>query len=98
MSHWFDTDKLIPKAEVKTEKTPTSLTVSVKATTIPNMIYTGEIMPYGVVLWGDYSAYVVPANAPAGTKILATDGLFIPMLLKIGENLLSVDFPVDSRK
>lgn len=98
MSRWFDTDKFIPQAEVKANKTLTGLTVSVKAATIPNTIYTGEKMPYGVMLWGDYSAYEVPANAPAGTKILARDGLFIPMLLKVGENSLSVDIPVDSRK
>lgn len=98
MSHWFDTDRFIPKAEVKTSKGPAGLTVSLKATAIANTVSTGETMPYGVVLWGDYSAYAVPANAPAGTKILAGDGLFIPMLLKMGENSLSVDFPVAPRK
>ena len=96
-SHWFDTDKFIPKAEVKTKKTPAGLTVSVKVATIPNPIYTGETMPYGVVLWGDYSAYAVPASAPVGTKILARDGLFIPLLLKAGENSLAVDFLINSR-
>jgi len=97
MSHWFDTDKFIPKAEIKTSKSSTGLTVSVKAASVTNTIYRGKKMPYGVVLWGDYSAYVVPANAPAGTKILAQNGLFIPMLLKAGENFLSVDFAADSR-
>jgi hypothetical protein len=97
MSYWFDTDKFIPKAEIKTSKSSTGLTVSVKAASIANTIYTGEKMPYGVMLWGDYSAYAVPANAPAGTKILGQEGLFIPMLLKTGENFLSVNFAVDSR-
>ena len=97
-SPWFDTAKFIPKAEIETHKTATGLTVSVKAATITNSTYTGEKMPYGVVLWGDYSPYAVPANAPAGTKILARDGIFIPMLLKKGENAISLDFTVDSRK
>jgi hypothetical protein len=98
LSHWFDTAKFIPKADVKATKSPSGLTVAIKATMIANTIYTGATMPYGVVLWGDYSAYVVPDNAPVGTKILASDGIFIPMLLIEGENSLSVDFPVDSRK
>ena len=91
-SPWFDTDQFIPKAEVKTDKSASGLKVSVKAATIENPIYTGQQMPYGVMLWGDYSAYAVPTNAPAGTKILAKDGLFIPMPLKAGENSLSLDF------
>jgi hypothetical protein len=93
MSQWFDTDKFIPKAVITTDKVSAGLSVSVKATTIPNTIYTGESMPYGVMLWGDYSAYTVPANAPEGSKIVGKDGLFIPMLLKSGENTLSLTFP-----
>lgn len=98
MSQWFDTDQFIPKADVQSSKGPAGLTVSVKATTIPNAIYTGETMPYGVVLWGDFSAYKIPESAPLGTRILATDGILIPMLLKSGENLLSLDFPLGSVK
>lgn len=95
MSQWFDTDRFIPKADIRTSKSPAGLTVLVKATTIPNILYTGEAMPYGVVLWGDYRAYKLPANAPAGTKILVSDGIFIPMVLKTGENTLSLNFPID---
>ena len=98
MSAWFDTAKFIPQADVKTSKSAGGLTVSIKASTIPNAVYRDEAMPYGVMLWGNYSAYAVPANALAGTKILGQNGLFIPMLLKSGDNSLSLNFPSNPGK
>jgi hypothetical protein len=85
MSHWFDTDKFIPKAEVKIVNTSKGMTVSAKATATKSLVCPAGSMPYGLMLWGDYSAYEVPPSAPVGTKILGTDGLFIPILLSIGQ-------------
>jgi hypothetical protein len=98
MSGWFDTDQFIPQARVTTRKADAGVTVSVAAAMVPNIIFSGETLPYGVMLWGDYSAYAVPANAPVGTKILADEGVFIPMTLKAGENSLALEFPLNSGK
>lgn len=97
-SQWFDTERFIPQAEVRSSKTATGLSVSVWAKTITNTIFPGDKMPYGVVLWGDYSAYTVPVSAPLGTKILGRDALLIPMLLNPGINSMTIDFPAISDK
>jgi hypothetical protein len=96
-SQWFDTEKFIPKAEIKIDKGTDGLTVLIKAATIPNTIYAGDKMPYGVMLWGDYSTIKVPSNAPTGTKVLGKDGLFIPLLLTSGDNFFWLTFPNETR-
>ena len=90
MSYWFDTDRFIPKATVIEIKTAAGLQLKIEATAVHNPVIKGEQMPYGVMLWGDYSAWQVPADAPAGTKVLGSDGLIVPMLLKAGLNTLKL--------
>ena len=34
----------------------------------------------------------IASDAPVGTKILGTDGLFVPMVLSAGQNTLELDF------
>lgn len=93
-SSWYNTDQFIPTAEVKITKIKDGILVSIKATAVNNFILNGKDMPYGVMIWGDYSKYNVGKLAPEGTKILNTDGLFIPMILKEGENVLKIEFKI----
>ena len=98
LSSLFDTDKYIPKAEVRTSRQGGHLQVTVRVALERLPQYMGERLPYGVMLWGDYSAWQVPAGAPAGTKILGSEGLFVPMLLKVGLNTLELTLPASSEK
>jgi hypothetical protein len=84
-SYWFDTDKDIPTPVIRSEKKNGILCVTVEA------VAKTEI-PYGVVLWGDYSAVDVPVTAPRGTRVIGKEGLFIPMVLKVGPNKLDLGF------
>jgi len=93
-SKWYNTDQYIPTADVKISNTKDGISVSIKATAVTNFILKGSEMPYGVMIWGDYSKYTVGKSAPEGTKILNTDGLFIPMMLKEGENVLKIEFKI----
>lgn len=91
LSYWFDTDRYIPKAAITKQEGTDGLQLKITATYARSPISSGERLPYGVMLWGDYSAYQLPADAPAGTKILAGDGLFIPLVLKVGINHFELD-------
>lgn len=86
-SYWFDTDKDIPTPLIRNEKKNGALCVTVE-------IEAKIELPYGVMLWGDYSAVDVPVTAPRGTKAIGKEGLFIPLALKVGMNKLEVSFPV----
>jgi len=90
LSSLFDTDKYIPKADVHTAGDDHHLRVTVTANveTLPD--YVGSRLPYGVMLWGDYAGWELPDDAPPGTKILAHDGLIIPMVLHAGLNQMEV--------
>lgn len=92
MSYWYDTDKYIPQAEIKQEETEDKLLVSIRVRAEHNMVFTGGLLPYGTMLWGDYSHYTLPDEAPLGTKILDTECLFIPMLLDEGDNEMVLTF------
>jgi hypothetical protein len=85
LSYWFDTDKDIPVATIKNEKTDKGRHVVVEVTS-------KQLLPYGVMLWGDYSGLSIPATAPRGTKVVGPDGLFIPMVLKPGVNTVDLTF------
>jgi hypothetical protein len=91
MSYWFDTDKYIPRAEIQKSETEKGFSLKIKAGTHKNKVFTSTYMPYGVMLWGDYSKFEIPGNAPVGAKILNTEGLFIPMMLKEGINELNLE-------
>ena len=90
-SYWFDTDKNIPTATIKNEKTDKGQRITVE-------VVAKEDLPYGVMLWGDYSTLTVPTDAPRGTKVIGNDGLFIPMVLHPGENNFEIQLKAVSRK
>ena len=92
LSYWYDTDKYIPEAKIVKSDIPGGFRLKMQASAANNPIFAGSKMPYGIMMWGDYSAYRVPLDAPVGTKVLGRDGLFVPMVLKIGENLQQLDF------
>lgn len=92
MSYWYDTDRFIPRSELRQETTADGFVIDIRVKAEHNQVFTGEELPYGVMLWGDYSNYEIPADAPLGTKILQTEGLFIPMLLEEGMNEIRLFF------
>jgi hypothetical protein len=85
-SYWYGTDKDIPTADIKIEKRQGDLRVQIQVTA-------DKEFPYGVMLWGDYTGFKVPEDAPCGTKAIETKGLFIPMVLKSGSNKFEFVFP-----
>ncbi len=79
-SYWYDTDKHIPTPIIQSSRENGKLVVTVKADS-------EKELPYGVVLWGDYSDIVVSqSEQQRGTKVIGKEGLFIPMRLKKGPN------------
>ena len=40
-------------------------------------------LPYGVMVWGDFRAYRLPAGVPEGTAIVGDQGLFVPFVLQV---------------
>lgn len=84
MSQWYDTAKYIPQAKITQTNDVAGLTVGVVVPAVQPNIVSHTFMAYGVMLWGDYSGFTIPANAPKGTKIVGEQGLFIPMVLTLG--------------
>lgn len=97
MSPWFATHKFIPTADVKVVKSERELRVTAKTVASRSPVFSGDSLPYGVMLWGDFSAYRAPSSAPEGTKVLGDEGLFIPWVLKEGENHLDLRFAISPR-
>jgi hypothetical protein len=88
-SYWYDTDKLIPTPVIQSARDNKRLQVTIK-------VQAERDLPYGVVLWGDYSDVVVPeAERQRGSKVIGKEGLFIPMRLKQGLNELTIAFALE---
>jgi hypothetical protein len=85
-SYWYDTDSEIPTADIKIERRQEGVRVRVE-------VAASQTFPYGVMLWGDYSGVKLPEDAPHGTKVIETQGLFIPLVLKAGVNRCELHFP-----
>jgi hypothetical protein len=96
LSAWYDTAKYIPTPVIAKTETEQGFRLTIQVTYETNPIYGENRLPYGVMLWGDYSKYRIPDNAPQGTRILGEDGLFVPMVLDVGANTLEMDFSVHS--
>jgi hypothetical protein len=92
MSMWYDTADSIPEPVIETKEGPGGLSVNVQVEWTPTGRFTFSRLPYGVMVWGDYSRYRAPPDAPAGTKVLATEGIFIPIVLRTGPNRLQLNF------
>ena len=90
MSYWYNTEKFIPTADILTKNTAHGIEITIKAKSKNNLIFSGDNMPYGIMLWGDYSPFEFKQNAPEGSKILGTEGLFVPFILKQGNNEINL--------
>lgn len=90
MSYWYNTEKYIPVADIATKNTARGIEITIKAESKNNVIFSGDNMPYGVMLWGDYSAFELKRKAPEGTQILGKEGLFVPFILKQGINEINL--------
>lgn len=93
MSPWYQTHALIPDPVIEQLESPAGLSISIKAAWNPSGRFTHPQLPYGVMLWGDFSRYRLPPQAPVGAKILGTHGLFIPFVLPSGEKQFSLSLP-----
>ena len=86
LSAVYDTDRLIPEADLHVATLPSALELRVKAHYAPNDVIPGSRLPYGVMLWGDYASCRLPSDAPPGARIIGNAGLFVPMVLREGDN------------
>ena len=90
MSMWYNTDRLIPEPVIESSDVPGGLKVAITATWSMTTMFPATTLPYGIVLWGDYSRYRLPTGIPEGSRLLGDRGLFIAMPLKVGENKLEL--------
>ena len=101
-SYWFDTDKYIPVPTIDEKRENDKLTVTFSATNNavdPTFNTDRKVrLPYGIMLWGNYTDVIIPDSAPEGTKVLSTDGLFIPVVLEQGLNEFSFEFEISGEK
>ena len=85
MSHFYDTDRFIPVAVVKQTPQGRDLLVTVAVPACQSNIVARAQLPYGVMLWGDYQKYRLPADVPPGARIVGDTGLFLPVVLTVGQ-------------
>lgn len=82
LSFTYDTDKFIPNVSVKKEDEASGIKIHITIEPFhPNPV-AAKRLPYGVMVWGDFGNYRLPAGMPAGTAIVGKYGLFIPFVLE----------------
>jgi len=85
LSYFYGNERFIPDVQVeqKIRGSDLSVTVTVSA---PQANPVAQIrLPYGVMVWGDFSNYRLPENAFAGAAIVGEAGLFLPLVLDVGQ-------------
>lgn len=90
MSVVYDTANYIPEPVIERKETPAGLALAIQVAWRPAAPFTQQAIPYGVMVWGDFSRYQMPAAAPAGSRLIGTHGAFLNMPLKSGTNTLQV--------
>jgi hypothetical protein len=90
LSAWYNTQNLIPRAELSVTNVAGGVRISARVAAERNAVFTGDRFAYGLMLWGDYSAYRLPPRASVGSRILGREGLFLPFPLAPGENRLDL--------
>ncbi|OQA33175.1 MAG: hypothetical protein BWY57_01401 [Betaproteobacteria bacterium ADurb.Bin341] len=83
MSHFFDTAQYIPDVEVKREAAGGALMIRIAIEPFRTNVAAAKRLPYGVMVWGDFSAYRLPAGLPEGAAIVGDQGLFVPFVLQV---------------
>jgi len=90
LSAWYNTQDLIPRAEVSVTNIAGGVKISARVAAERNFVFTGDRLAYGLMLWGDFSAYRLPPRAPAGSRMLGREGLYLAFPLAPGENRLDL--------
>lgn len=90
MSAWFNTQDKIPQAQLLVTNALGAVRITAQANWERSASFGGERLAYGLMLWGDYSAYRLPAKAPAGSRILGRSGLLLAFPLVPGDNRLEL--------
>jgi hypothetical protein len=94
LSWWYNTQKYMPKALIRKQIADRRLHITVTVPAPVACVVVKNKMPYGVMLWGDYSMYQLPHTAPRGSRILGHTGLFLPIVLTVGRPAsLSITLP-----
>ena len=91
MSDWYNTRPLIPRADLSVSNALGVVRIKARAMWQRNPVVGGDRLPYGLMLWGDYSAYRLPPRAPPGSRILGAQGVFLAFPLDLGENALELE-------
>lgn len=90
MSAWYNTQDKIPALDLTVTNVLGEVRISARAAWERSTVFGSERQAYGIMLWGDYSRYRLPAKAPAGSRVLGQAGLFLAFPLSPGENRLDL--------
>jgi hypothetical protein len=82
LSFQYDTDKYIPGVKVTDEESDAGRTIRMSIEAFQENPMSKERMPYGVMVWGDFSGYQLPTGLPEGAAIVGEHGLFVPFILE----------------
>jgi hypothetical protein len=83
MSHFYDTAQFIPRVEIKQVPSARELKIQIAIEPFHANPVASKRLPYGVMVWGDFSNYTLPPGLPEGTAILGDQGLFVPFVLQV---------------
>ena len=83
MSHFFDTAKFIPGVAVKQAASGRDLKIHIAIEPFRANPAAAKRLPYGVMVWGDFRGYRLPAGVPEGAAIVGDQGLFVPFILLV---------------
>jgi lysophospholipase L1-like esterase len=85
MSHFYDTAKHIPEVAVSQIASAGGLTIRIAIDPFRANVAAAKRLPYGVMVWGDFSDYRLPAGVPEGVAIVGDQGLFVPFVLDVDQ-------------
>jgi hypothetical protein len=83
MSHFYDTAKFIPNVTVKQTPSDRELKIQIAIEPFRANPAAAKRLPYGVMVWGDFSRYRLPAGLPEGAAIVGEQGVFVPFVLEV---------------
>ena len=83
LSFAYDTDRFIPKVTVQKTGAGSQVKIHIAIEPFRANPAAAKRLPYGVMVWGDFSAYRLPAGLPEGTAIVGDQGLFVPFVLQV---------------
>ena len=87
MSPFYDTDRFIPTACIEIIPRGRDLRVQINVPAAQSNIVAHAKLPYGAMLWGDYSKFSLPADAPTGAQIDGASRQFCGGLQTLGDAL-----------